>query len=72
VECYFCRGEMKKGSISYAVNRSGYHLVIDRVPCWVCQQCGEPYFDSDAVDAIQELIRETDTRVHSILQKKVA
>jgi YgiT-type zinc finger domain-containing protein len=39
------------------VDREGCHVVLDAVPAWVCQQCGEPYFEEREVDAIQALVR---------------
>ena len=36
--------------------------MLESVPAWVCEQCGEAYFEAKEVDAIQELI-------HSIEQK---
>ena len=30
---------------------------------WVCEQCGEPLFDEETVDAIQEMLRAVDARV---------
>jgi len=63
MECYYCGGTLKRGKASYAVNRKGYHLIIDDVPAWVCQQCGEALFDEEVVDLIQEMIREVDGRL---------
>ncbi len=34
---------MKNGKTTYTVNKKGYHLLIDDVPAWICEQCGEPY-----------------------------
>jgi len=31
-----------------------------RVPAWVCQQCGEPYFEEREVEAIQNLIQSVE------------
>jgi YgiT-type zinc finger domain-containing protein len=49
--------------VSYAATRKGCHLIIDDVPAWVCEQCGEPLFDEKTVDAIQEVLRGVDTRL---------
>jgi YgiT-type zinc finger domain-containing protein len=51
------------GSVSYAANRKGYHLILHDVPAWVCEQCGEPLFDEQTVDAIQEVLQCVDTRL---------
>jgi len=63
VECYYCKGMMVKGRTAYAINKNGYHLVIDDVPAWICQQCGEPYFEGEEVDAIQDVVKAVDSRI---------
>jgi YgiT-type zinc finger domain-containing protein len=47
---------MKRGTTPFHVDRKGCHVLLDNVPAWVCQQCGEPYFEEKEVDAIQGLI----------------
>jgi len=54
-----------RGTVSYSANRKGYHLIIDDVPAWVCEQCGEPLFDEETVDAIQEVLEGVETRLES-------
>ena len=63
MECLYCKGELVHKRISYAATRKGYHLIIDEVPAWVCAQCGEPLFDEETVDAIQDVLRGVDTRL---------
>jgi len=53
-------------SISYTATRKGYHLIIDDVPAWVCEQCGEPLFDEETVDTVQEMPRGVDVRVERL------
>jgi YgiT-type zinc finger domain-containing protein len=63
MECFYCKGTLVRQRVSYAARRRGYHLIIDDVPAWVCEQCGEPMFDEETVDAIQEVLRGVDTRL---------
>jgi YgiT-type zinc finger domain-containing protein len=63
MECLYCKGVLVRKRISYTATRKGYHLIIDEVPAWVCEQCGEPLFDEETVDAIQEVLRGVDTRL---------
>ena len=55
MKCVHCRGAMKRGTASLHIDRKGCHLTLDSVPAWVCEQCGEPYFDEREVAAIQDL-----------------
>jgi YgiT-type zinc finger domain-containing protein len=57
-----CQGEMKRGTAPFHIDRQEYHLTLDAVPAWVCQQCGEVYFDEPEVDAIQEIIQAVEDR----------
>ncbi|MCE5231603.1 type II toxin-antitoxin system MqsA family antitoxin [bacterium] len=57
MKCIYCQGEMKRGTSPFHIDRKGYHILLDSVPAWVCEQCGEAYFEEKEVDAIQNLIR---------------
>lgn len=60
MECYVCKGDLKPGRTTYTVNRAGYHLLVDDVPAWICQQCGEPAFEEKAVETLQGLLTTID------------
>jgi YgiT-type zinc finger domain-containing protein len=60
MECLYCKGELVRKKVSYAATRKGYHLIIDDVPAWVCEQCGEEFFDDETVDTIQDMLREVE------------
>lgn len=61
--CIHCQGQMRKGTAPFHVDRNGYHLLLDTVPAWVCEQCGEVYFEEDEVDSIQALIQAMDSQL---------
>jgi YgiT-type zinc finger domain-containing protein len=56
MKCVHCQGEMRKGTTPFHVDRKGCHVLLDSVPAWVCQQCGEVFFEENEVDVIQDLI----------------
>jgi YgiT-type zinc finger domain-containing protein len=66
MKCLYCKGRLVRKKVSYTATRKGYHLIIDDVPAWVCEQCGEPLFDEKTVDAIQEMLREVDTHLEKL------
>jgi YgiT-type zinc finger domain-containing protein len=72
MKCLYCRGQLEQKQVSYTANRKGYHLIIDDVPAWVCEQCGEPMFDADTVDAIQGMLSEVDTRLERLVSLSAA
>ena len=68
MNCHFCKGEMKKSTAPYHVDRRGYHLSFDTVPAWVCSQCGQVYFEEKEVDEIQNTITALDDRASKVLK----
>ena len=53
---------MTKGTAPFHIDRRGVHVTLEAVPAWVCSQCGEPYFEEQEVDAIQDLIDSVDKK----------
>jgi len=60
MNCIHCQRGMKRGVAPFHVDRDGYHLLLDPVPAWVCDQCGEAYFEESEVEAIQRAIHALD------------
>ncbi|HJQ30922.1 MAG TPA: YgiT-type zinc finger protein [Pyrinomonadaceae bacterium] len=60
MRCMYCQGKMERGTAPFHIDRNGYHLLFDRIPAWVCGQCGEVYFEEAEVDSIQAVIRAID------------
>ena len=66
MQCAYCKGTLTRKKVSYTATRKGYHLIIDDVPAWVCQQCGEPLFEEQAVETVQGILHEMDPRVTNL------
>ena len=66
MECIHCRGKMERKSAPLQINRHGYHLTIDSIPAWICSQCGEVYFEEQAVDKIQETLKAIDEKTKEL------
>ena len=60
MNCIYCQGKMKRGIAPFHIDRKGYHLTMDRIPAWVCTQCGEAYLDETEVEVIQEALGALD------------
>jgi len=67
MRCLLCKGEMEKSTVAYTVDRKGYHLFIERIPAYVCSQCGERYFEEKEVDAIQNMIKALEEKLNNVL-----
>ncbi len=62
MRCAQCKGEMKRGGAPLHIDRGGCHLTLDKVPAWVCAQCGEAYFEEREVAAIQDLAESVEEK----------
>lgn len=65
MQCIHCRGDMKRAHAPFSVDRNGYHIRWDAVPAWVCEQCGESYFESAEVERIQRSLVALDGDVEA-------
>ncbi|WP_437729864.1 YgiT-type zinc finger protein [Sorangium sp. So ce1335] len=65
MQCMHCRGEMRRAHAPFSVDRNGYHVRWDAVPAWVCEQCGEPYFESAEVARIQRALEALDREIEA-------
>jgi YgiT-type zinc finger domain-containing protein len=69
MECALCKGDLKPGRATYTINRHGYHLLLDDIPAWICEQCGKPAFEEKGVEAIQSLSMTVDEGVELVRQR---
>ncbi|MCR4322375.1 MAG: YgiT-type zinc finger protein [Candidatus Brocadiaceae bacterium] len=67
MRCLLCNGEMEKTSVAYTIHRKGYHLFIEKIPAYVCSQCGEKYFEEMEMNAIQEMIKAFEEKLEKVL-----
>lgn len=66
MRCYHCQGELKRSTAAFTDSRNGYVIALQEIPAWVCMQCGEPMFDAQAVNGIQELLKAVDKRIDKL------
>ena len=71
MQCLHCKGKMIEAYAPYSANRQGYHVAWDAVPAWVCTQCGEPYFEANAINHIQMALKKLDQETN-MLSKRTA
>jgi len=66
MKCFHCQGQLRRGFTSFHVARKGYHLTLDRVAAWVCDQCGEPMFDEEQSAAVQHTLEALDRKAEDL------
>jgi len=66
MECMYCQGKMTRGHAPFRIDRKDVHVSLDKVPAWVCTQCGEVYFAETEVNAIQSIIKAVDEQTDKL------
>lgn len=66
MKCIHCQSTMKRATAPLHIDRNRCHLTLDDVPAWVCEQCGEAYFEEKEVEAIQGLIRSVENKARAL------
>ena len=66
MKCMYCGGEMQRGFAPYHYDKDNIHIILDKVPAWLCSQCGEVYFEENEVNLIQEFVRTVDAGAHKL------
>lgn len=66
MKCIHCQAPMKLGTAPLHIDRQGCHVTFDNVRAWVCEQCGEAYFEEQEVDAIQDLIQTVEQKANKL------
>jgi YgiT-type zinc finger domain-containing protein len=54
--CNICDGNLERQHITFTQWYAGKLFVIEHVPAWVCEKCGDTAFDPAVVEQIQNLI----------------
>jgi YgiT-type zinc finger domain-containing protein len=66
MECFYCKGQLERGTAPFDVTRQGYHLHFDAVPAWICTQCGEALFDGETVAMIERALDALDEQAEKM------
>ena len=54
-KCAVCGGEVKGGIASLVFDKNNQVIVVREIPAFVCQKCGEEYFDDATTEEIEKL-----------------
>jgi YgiT-type zinc finger domain-containing protein len=53
--CAFCGGSLRQGKTDFIEKNQNNVILIKEVPCEECGQCGEPFFSTGIVKAIESI-----------------
>jgi YgiT-type zinc finger domain-containing protein len=62
MKCIHCQGEMKRGTAPFHIERENIHISLDKIPAWVCSQCGEVYFEEKEIEILEQLIQSIEAQ----------
>ena len=57
MNCFFCKGEMKRSTTTHFVDLKKCMVIVKNVPCWECQKCGEIVLDDVVVKRLDDIVR---------------
>ncbi len=66
MKCIHCQGSMERSTAPVHIDRQDCHVTLNRVPAWVCPQCGEAYFEEREVETIQDVINSIEEKTASL------
>ena len=58
MNCFFCKGEMKRSTTTHFVDLKKCMVIVKNVPCRECQKCGEIFLDDDVVKRLDAIIKK--------------
>jgi len=56
--CEFCEGEMAQRRVLARFRYKGQTVYIENVPAWVCNKCGEQYFDASVYKHLERIAQQ--------------
>jgi len=57
-QCEFCEGEMEQRHVLARFRFKGQTIYVEDVPAWVCNRCGEQYFDAPIYKHLEEIAQQ--------------
>jgi YgiT-type zinc finger domain-containing protein len=70
-KCEFCEGEMKQRRILARFRYRGQTIYVENVPAWVCDKCGEEYFDAPVYKSLEQIARQRE-RIQRVISFPLA
>ena len=60
-DCYFCGGQVTAQQVDVMRQWKNRYILIENVPAYVCTQCGEQYYDGVIAEAMDRIMRDSET-----------
>ena len=56
--CFYCKGDMEEATTTYAADNGKSLIVIRRVPCHKCKQCGKENFPFEVTKRLEQITEQ--------------
>ncbi len=56
--CEICDGEMEPRRVLARFRYRGDTIYVENVPAWVCNRCGEQYYDAPVYKRLEDIARQ--------------
>ena len=57
MNCLTCKtGTMTESTTAYFAQIENCYVIIERVPCWKCGQCGEIFYKVSVLEKVEEIL----------------
>ena len=66
MKCFFCKGKMVDGLTTDVTDLDSSVIIVRKVPCHKCSQCGEVSFTLDVAERLEQIVDELKITVTEI------
>lgn len=66
MKCFFCKGKMSDAFTTDVTDLNTCVIVIRRVPCHKCEQCGEVSFALDVGERLEQIVDNIKESVNEV------
>ena len=64
--CCYCKGNMEEANTTYVSDNGESVIVIRRVPCHKCKQCGEVFYNGTVVERLEQITEQLEKTLTEI------
>jgi YgiT-type zinc finger domain-containing protein len=56
--CFFCKGDIQENVTNHVINNDNCVIIIKKVPCTECSQCGQAFYDDDVMSQLETMVND--------------
>jgi len=59
-DCLYCKGQLEEKLVTRVQQFQGHWYLIENLPAFVCQQCGETFYSPETHDRVLDIIQSAE------------